>query len=238
MLTRTWDNKLDWWAFSVCLGLAVLQILMVGSVILAFKHARSAGLNIGIITAIWSFIPFGVAALERIIYGISIKLFQIVGMLAIVVMAILVSLSDLFSPDANVETLTDDHKRTPIYIAVLIGLIFPAIATYWFILVKYMHKTLKLETMDWIKGYFLISAVILTAIGIVFFYKHEGTFRWTYFYQGCISGLGTMTGTILAVYALNVDKAPQGPTTAMINTRIVLIVIFDSIFSKTYPTGI
>ena len=75
VLSRTWENKIDWWTFLVCIGSAAFQVVIFVSVILAFKFARLAGLNIGIITAIWSFIPFMVAAIERVVYGISIKLY-------------------------------------------------------------------------------------------------------------------------------------------------------------------
>ena len=72
VLTRTWDNKLDCWTFVVVALSAGFQIFIFISVIFAFKYARLAGLNIGIITAIWSFVPFSVAVLERILYGIGI----------------------------------------------------------------------------------------------------------------------------------------------------------------------
>ena len=62
--------------------------------------SRLAGLNIGIASAIWSFLPFFVAFLEWIVYGVRLKAFQILGMILLVGMAILVALSDLFSENA------------------------------------------------------------------------------------------------------------------------------------------
>ena len=75
VLTRTWDNKLDWWTLAVLVVSAGFQVLFYLSVILAFKAARQAGLNIGIATAIWSFVPFFVAFMERVLYGVGIRLF-------------------------------------------------------------------------------------------------------------------------------------------------------------------
>ena len=67
------------------------------SVILAAQASRLSGLNLGIMAAVWSFLPFFVAVAERILYGNGVKPYQILGMILIVTMSVLVSLSDLFS---------------------------------------------------------------------------------------------------------------------------------------------
>ena len=72
------------------------------SVVLATTASRRSGLNLGITTAIWGFIPFFIAIIDRIVYGTGVKPYQIVGMILIVCMSVLVSLSDLFSDDKNV----------------------------------------------------------------------------------------------------------------------------------------
>ena len=76
-----------------------MQLGIYASVILALKAARRSGLNIGIIEAIWSIAPFCIAFAEWIIYKVGLKLYQIVGMIAIVAMTILISLSDLFNDE-------------------------------------------------------------------------------------------------------------------------------------------
>ena len=72
---------------------------------MAFMVSRKAGLNIGITTSIWSIVPFCVALVERVFFKVSVGLYQIIGMLLIVIMTILISLSDLFGPDAKEEKL-------------------------------------------------------------------------------------------------------------------------------------
>ena len=75
VLLKTWDNRFDWWTFGViCVGGVGVCAIMIG-VILSLKFSRMAGLNIGIASAIWSFIPFFVAFLERILYGVKIRLY-------------------------------------------------------------------------------------------------------------------------------------------------------------------
>ena len=69
---------------------------------MALMLARRAGLNIGIVTAVWSLVPFFVAVLDKMIYGSKIKLYHIFGMLLVVVMAVLISLSNLFGSNPDV----------------------------------------------------------------------------------------------------------------------------------------
>ena len=56
-------------------------------------------MNIGIIEAIWSVCPFCIALAEWIMYRVSIRLYHIIGMFALVAMTILISLSDLFGDE-------------------------------------------------------------------------------------------------------------------------------------------
>ena len=92
---------------------------------------------------------------------------------------------------------------------------FPAAATFFTLIVKYTNKTLKLDGDDWMQGYNLIFGFVCTLIGIASWLTHEGTFSWTYLYQGAISGTCTMIGATFAVYALNIDGAPQGVKVAV-----------------------
>ena len=100
VLTRTWENKFDWWSIFILLLASIFQAGLYISCILPFKAARTNGLNIGIITAIWSFVPFFVAIQERILYNVGIKIHHIIGMIFLVAMTILISLSDLFGNGA------------------------------------------------------------------------------------------------------------------------------------------
>ena len=45
-----------------------------------------------------------------------------------------------------------------------------------------------------------------------------------------------MIGATFAVYALNVEGHPQGPKVAVMQSRIVLLVLLDSLFKKTLPS--
>ena len=90
--------------------------------------SRRSGLNIGIIEALWSISPFFVAFTEWVLFNVKIKLYQFLGMLGLAVMAILISLSDVFSFEAKELEITGDfEKKYPIYKAVLLGLLYPIV---------------------------------------------------------------------------------------------------------------
>ena len=104
-------------------------------------------------------------------------------MLLLVIMTVLVSLSDLFGPNAKVEVISAvQEERTPTYVAVLYGLLFPSAATFFTLIVKYINKTLKLEADDWMQGYNLIFSVVVLIPAIISWCTHEGTFSWTFLY--------------------------------------------------------
>lgn len=66
------------------------------AIVLTFKVARSAGLNIGIAQAIWAINPFLISILERVVYKRAFNFQQIYGMMALILCAIFVSLSEVF----------------------------------------------------------------------------------------------------------------------------------------------
>ena len=167
VLLKTWDNRFDWWTFLViCIGGVGVCAIMIG-VVLSLKVSRMAGLNIGIASAIWSFIPFFVAFLERLLYGVKIRLYQTVGMLFLVAMAILIALSDLFGDNPATVKLEPDSERTPAWHAVLVAFIYPLMASFMTLLNKYANVTLKVDSTDWVYAHTLAFSVVCTAIGAV-----------------------------------------------------------------------
>ena len=99
-------------------------------------------MNIGIASAIWSFTPFFVAFLERILYGVGIKLYQTIGMIFLVIMAILIALSDLFGENAKTAKLEPGQEKTAVWQAVLCAFIYPLMASFMTLLNKYANLTL------------------------------------------------------------------------------------------------
>jgi len=73
VLLRTWDNRFDWWSLFMCFVGAAFQTAIFLSIVLTFKVARMAGLNIGIAQSIWAINPFMISILERFVYNVEFK---------------------------------------------------------------------------------------------------------------------------------------------------------------------
>ena len=96
MLRKREDNSFDWWSLFIIFVGGAFQIAIFLSIVLTYKVAHSAGLNIGIAQTIWSVNPFMTSILERFVYKTTFKFNQLYGMAAMIVCAVLVSLSSIF----------------------------------------------------------------------------------------------------------------------------------------------
>ena len=97
VLLRTWDtNSFDWMSLYIILWGALFQVGIFSAIVITFKVAKMANLNIGIAQAIWSVQPFLISILERTVYNTPFEFRQVYGMLCLVICAVLVSLSEIF----------------------------------------------------------------------------------------------------------------------------------------------
>ena len=87
---------------------ACYEIVIVASIMVTFKVAQMAGMNIGISVALWSIGPFFIAITDWVIYGQRLRCSQITGMLALMTMAVMVSLSDVFYPEEEESSQDGD----------------------------------------------------------------------------------------------------------------------------------
>ena len=218
VLTRTWDNKFDCCAVFYCLLGAICQTAIFMSIMLCYRLCHSAGLNIGIGQAIWAINPFFVAVMERCSYGVSLKCFQVLGMLALVICAICVSLSELFSPkdETTEEAVEIIEITTPVHVAVLASFCMPISCCFFAFLVKYADKSLKLSAYDFTVAYWFLMSLIVQIVAIVYF-KHEG-FILKDWVRGSLASIFNMMGCGCLVLAFNSDGAPYGTITAVTQT--------------------
>ena len=149
-------------------------------------------------------------------------------------MAILVALSDLFSPEAKVDVLYSKEKL-PTWVAVAYAFIYPVIASLLTLLTKYVHKTLRLEPIDWVVAHTFLFGFVVSLVGIGHFLMNPEAFRWLYLFEGFVSGLSTLFGAGFVVLAFNCEDAPLGPTVAVLNSQIMFIVVLDTLISHTIP---
>ena len=228
----TWDNRFDWKSFWICIGGAIVQTFVYIAIILAFKASRLSGLNIGIIESLWSIAPFFVALTEWILHRVGIKLYQFLGMLGLVTMAILISLADLFTKEAEeLEIVGELETKLPVYKALLLCLVYPCAVVTFVELIKIASQA-RLNLIDWSMAYFFISSVFLIVPSIFVFISNKDSFSLHYFVQGFIASICACIAATLADFALGLKDAPQGPSVALLNVRTVIVLIVDSILNR------
>ena len=117
------------------------------------------------------------------------------------------------------------------------ALLFPVAATAFTIKIKYI-KIMRISTEDWLFAYNFVWGFVFCIIAIAYWSLNPENFEWKYLVEGAVSGICTIIGCLLATYALRVEGAPQGPTCALFNTRIIMLVIIDSAIMQVAPTTI
>ena len=60
--------------------------------------AARAGVNVGVITCIWSISPLFIAVLDFLIYGQTLSYYHLIGLIALVLSAASISLVGKFDP--------------------------------------------------------------------------------------------------------------------------------------------
>lgn len=182
VLTRKWNsNEFDWWSVFICLVGAMFQVAIYVSIAYTFKLANMAGLNIGISQAIWAINPFQITFLEWLFYKQKFNFNQIWGMLALVLCAVIVSLSEVLLPQEEEEVVVSTsqggamvfpnekptEKKLPIYAAILFSLIMPSVCTLFVVVVKYVDNTLKLRSTDFTIAYWGFMSLAFQIAGLV-----------------------------------------------------------------------
>ena len=233
VLFRTRDsNKFDWHSlFTVFVG-ALFQFSIYASIILSFKMAIRADLNIGIAQAIWSMQPFFVSVLERCIYSVPFDTQKLFGMSALISCAILVSLSEVISPPATTgkdvpivtPSIDDKIEKLPLWVAVLCSFVMPVVCTLNIIVIKHANETLKIAAKDFTIAYWLIMSLIFQINGVVYFAQNEGVFDLKLFLNGFIASFLNLIGCMFTIACFQTG-APIGPSCALISTQVIIVTI-------------
>ena len=146
-------------------------------------------------------------------------------------MAILISLSDLFSLDANeLEISVNPEKKYPIYKAILLGLLYPCEVVCVVQIVKLAVKE-RLNMIDASMLYFLIIGIAFSIISAIIFATHGAHFSRQHFMQGLWASIASTIAASLTNLALGLKHVPQGPKVALLNFRIVLVLIVDALWN-------
>ena len=116
------------------------------------------------------------------------------------------------------------------------SLICPIISTLGMLLIKYVSN-MRINIIDWTVAYFLLFSLVLVPISIIHFLLCQDCFSLKYFIQGFFASLTSAVASVLVDKALAMKDTPQGPTSAVLSVRIIIIVVVDSILTHSILTG-
>lgn len=242
MLLRTRNsNNFDWHALFVIMCGAVFQFGIFTAISLSFKVARMADLNIGISQAIWAINPFLVSIVEKVIYGVPFDPKSLLGMSALILCAVCVSLSEVISPaDAQTSSAiisgdsAEAGDKLPVWIAVLSSFAMPVICSMFIIVIKHANETLKLTARDFTIAYWAVMSLVFQIVGIVSFVQNEGSFKLYLFINGFLASFFNLVGCVFAISSFQTG-APIGPTSALISTQVIFVTVAVSLWKMEMP---
>lgn len=94
--------------------------------------ATEAGINVGVVTVIWSVNPLLMAMADRIIYKTQLKYYHYIGLLSIMICTVIIALlGSGKTPTAEVKAIEVYVKKEkcPAWIPVVFGLVTPCMFT-------------------------------------------------------------------------------------------------------------
>jgi hypothetical protein len=227
MLYRPDNGKFDWKMFALLLLGAAHQAAIILTIILNFKLAHQAGLNIGIAQAIWSINPFFQALIDKFLHQDDILCYHWLGMSGLIFCAVIISLSPVILPEYDESEQLVVHE-TPMYVAVLSNFILPVIGISMGLVAKKALVTYKADPNAFSLGYFLIMSVVFQVIGLVHFMNNAGSFNLSHWVAGFFGSAINALGCIFINTSVSTG-APQGPIFALVMVSTLIITTYECV---------
>ena len=182
--------------------------------------------------------------IERYVYGIAFDRRQFFGMAAMILCAVLVSLSEVFFPpkvegedqdEPSTPGTTDEvDEKVPVWVAILFSFLMPSVCAAFVIVIKHANETLNIAAKDFTIAYNFIYSLIFQIIGIYSFIQYEGSFEFKYFIQGFFGSLICLLGDLFALSCFQTG-APIGPSSALLGTQAILVSIVTAVLEMKLP---
>ena len=201
-----------------------------------FSHVT--GVNVGIITTLWSIQPLFSSVLDYFINGQMIQLNHIIGMLFVIASGLAISMSGKIEPKISekagphVEVYIDGE--VPKWVAVMFGILTP----FWMIAngLFIKHLTKPEIGFDSTNISFLssgIGSLIILLIGVTWYWRYCAEFQWQTFLIGFFSSIFDICGKACIMKAYS--QGPAGPVSAFVELNNVLLVVFEGIRLMKLP---
>ena len=96
---------------------------------------------------------------------------------------------------------------------------------------------MRISLVDASMFYYLLNGIFLIVPSIFVFSLNPSSFSKHYFMQGFWGSIASTVACTFVDYALGMKDAPKGPVVALLNTRIVLVLIIDALIAKSVLTA-
>lgn len=190
--------------------------------------ANTAGVNVGVITTIWSVNPLFMAVADYLIYGQRLQYFHIIGLIAIVACTICISLSSVVGaqPAPLQANMVADHLKDPIWIPIVFGILTPVTFTVNGILTKHLtgdKMKFNPSTISF-SAYLLVNIIVLLC---AIPYWQAIPFSQYLFWIGLVGSVINTLGIVCIQNALSLG--PAGPVSAIAAVASILLVIVEAV---------
>jgi len=201
--------------------------------IVAFYLALRADINIGVLTGIWSISPLYLALLDYLFFDVELTKRHMLGMMCLVLSVTSLAICTQVEPDPPYRSANIKLHPFPVpsWFPTLLAMLAPIGFSLSSILVKWLVGKRKLNATTLpICAYTVVNLVISIASVCYFLLS---AFNWQAFLLGFISSIINTLGIICTVHAFS--SGPIGPTSALINSGTILLVIVEGIRFLTVP---
>jgi drug/metabolite transporter (DMT)-like permease len=189
--------------------------------------SNRAGVNVGIITTIWSLNPLFVAIADYFIFGQPLKHYHYQGLFSILVCSVIISLSGMVNATTQAGHETGEvSKRVPTWIPVIFGIVTPIAFTVSGMLTKHLSSErvgFDISTLAF--TCYLVVNVVVLIIAIPYWSSYG--FSKYLFWMGLVGSIVNTLGIVCIQNAMS--RGPGGPVSAIASVSCILLVIIEAI---------
>ena len=193
------------------------------SIITAYFYASKAGLNQGIITALFATYCIFTSVIFRFLFKEKLELKFLFGIFFMMTCVAIISLQSLdFSEGLDLDAV----------FALSFGLLAPFLISVSISISRYWTVNYNYKSFD-----FTIDTFLTIALYEIGFFIHANEVQPYTFEQlsfGIAASVFQITGTLLMIYAATYGLA--GPASAMVQSQCVIHTILVAVFLEEYPT--
>ena len=110
----------------------------------------------------------------------------------------------------------------------------PCIIPFHTIVVRHATGTLNISAIDYSLSTMMVMSAIFQIIGIYSFMHNEGSFDINLFIKGFLASFVNLLGSIFII-SCYATGSPTGPSSALLNTQVILVTIITSIIEMKMP---